>query len=108
MYFDNLIGRLAYGKELLNFRKTGDFCKTNHFSFVGPVRFRSPLVEVAANPTRRIVRSLGLNVPEPVSLRTKKSCSIPGGTTIFPKRTSAPPLMSSLEKAPKHGEILKA
>ena len=29
MYFNNLIGRLTYGKELLNFRKTGDFYKTN-------------------------------------------------------------------------------
>jgi hypothetical protein len=108
MHFNNLIGRLTYGKELLNFRKTGDFHKTNHFSFAEPVRFRSPLVEVAANPTKRIVRTLGLNVPELVSLRTKKGCSTPGRTTLSLKRIIPPPLMPSLEKALKHREILKA
>ena len=30
MYLNNLIGRLTYGKELLNFRKNSNFYKTNH------------------------------------------------------------------------------
>ena len=30
VYFNNRIGRLTYGKELLNFRKTSYFYKTNH------------------------------------------------------------------------------
>src|SRR4030042_6337992 len=86
MCFNNLIGRLAYGKAQLNFRKTGDFHKTNHPSFTASVRHPSPLVKTDGKPTKRIVRSLGLNVPELVSLRTKKSCSIPRQTTLFPKR----------------------
>src|SRR4030065_2658368 len=84
MCFNNLIGRLTYGKELLNFRKTGDFHKTNHPSFAASVRHPSPLVKTDGKPTKRIVRSLGLNVPELVSLRTKTSCSIPRKTTVSP------------------------
>jgi len=95
MYFNNLIGRLTYGKELLNFRKNSHFCKTNHPGFAASVRHPSPLAKTDGKPAKRIVCSLGLNVPEPVSLRTKESCSIPRKTTLFPKRISPLPPRSS-------------
>src|SRR4030042_3309753 len=94
MYFNNLIGRLTYGKELLNFRKTGDCHKTNHPSFAASVRHPSPLVKTNGKPTKRTVCSLGSNVPEPVSLRTETSCSIPRKTTLSPKQINPPSLMS--------------
>ena len=48
--------RLKYEKELLNSGKNGQFSKTNRFSFVGSVCFGSPLVELPADPAKRIVR----------------------------------------------------
>src|SRR4030042_5349689 len=95
MYFNNLIGRLTHEKELLNFRKNSHFCKTNHPGFAASVRHPSPLAKTDGIPAKRIVCSLGLNVPEPVSLRTKESCSIPRKTTLFPQRISPLPPRSS-------------
>src|SRR4030042_6290445 len=93
MYFNNSIGRFTRGKEILNFRKDSHFYKTNHPSFAASVRHPSPLVKTDGKPTKRIVRSLGLNVPELVSLRTKTRCSIPRRTTLFPKRIIPASLM---------------
>jgi len=77
---------LTYEKEMLDSRKNSDFYKTNHPGFPASVRRPSSLAKTNDKPTKRIVCTLGLNVPELISLRTKKSCSIPGKTTLFPKR----------------------
>jgi hypothetical protein len=86
MYFDNLIGRLTYGKEHLNLGKTGDFYKTNHPSFAASVRHPAGLAKTNGNPTKRIVVLSGLSVPEVVALRMKKSRRTVGKQVILTKR----------------------
>jgi hypothetical protein len=54
VYFNNRIGRLTYGRELLNSRKNSNFYKTNHPGFPASVRQPSPLVKTNGKPTKRI------------------------------------------------------
>jgi len=86
MYFDSLVGRLTYGKELLNFKKRGDFHKTNHPSFAASVRHPSRLVKTNGKPTKRIIVLSGLSVPEVIALRMKKSRRTLGKQVIPTKR----------------------
>src|SRR4030042_5549969 len=63
---------LTYEKELLNSRENSHFYKTNHLGFPASVRRPSPLVRISGKPTKRIVCTLGLKVPELISLPTRK------------------------------------
>jgi hypothetical protein len=58
VYFNNRIGRLTYGRELLNSRKNSNFYKTNHPGFPASVRQPSPLVKTNGKPTKRIIPTL--------------------------------------------------
>jgi hypothetical protein len=98
MYFNNLIGRLTYGKEPLNFRKTGDFHKTNHPGFAASVRHPSWLVKTNGKPTKRIVVLSGLSVPEVIALRTRKSRRTLAKQVILTKRIIPASLLLSLRQ----------
>jgi hypothetical protein len=72
-YFDNRMGRLTYGKELLNFRKTSNFYKTNHLQLcrVSPPAPTARKDKRQTDETNRMC--LKLNLPEVIALRTKRA-----------------------------------
>jgi len=92
MYFSNLIRRLTFGKEILNFGKNSAFYKTNHFRLRPPVHRPSPLVETIGKPAKRIVRASAATRTELVAIVTKRIVRAPDVARVepvaaLPKRT---------------------